>query len=84
MGVGHECDSFLACDVYERFSKVCLCALDQAVSRFGEVGPKRESVGMLVPCWFLGTGVLGGQFCHICSTSLVGFHTQCLAKKNLF
>ena len=50
MVAGHDCESFLACDVCERFSKVCPGALDQAVSQCGEVGPMMEPVGMFVPC----------------------------------
>ena len=84
MGVGQVGESFLACDVCVQFSKVWPIALVQAVGRFGEVGPRNESVGMFAQCWFLGTGVLGVQFCHICSTTLGDFHTQCLAKMNLF
>ena len=74
----------LACDMFELFSKAWTLALAQAVGRFGEVGPRSESVGMFAQCWFLGTGVLGDQFCHTCSTTLEGFRTQCLAKKSLF
>ena len=77
-------DSFLACDVFELFSKVWTLALAQVVGRFGKVGLRSELVGMFAQCWFLGTGVLGDQFCHTCSTSLGGFPTQCLAKKSLF
>ena len=77
-------DSFLVCDVFELFSKAWTLALAQAVGRFGKVGPRCESVRMFAQCWFLGTGVLGDQFCHTCSTTLEGFRTQCLAKKSLF
>ena len=36
----------LACDMFELFSKAWTLALAQAVGRFGEVGPRSESVGM--------------------------------------
>ena len=39
-------DSFLACDAFEQFSKAWTLAFAQAVGRFGEVGPRNESVGM--------------------------------------
>ena len=74
----------LTCDVFELFSKAWTLALAQVVGRFGEVGPRSESVGMFVQCWFLGTGVLSDQFCHTCSITLGGFRTQCLARKSLF
>ena len=74
----------LTCNMFELFSKAWTLALAQAVGRFGEVGLRSESVGMFAQCWFLGTRVLGDQFCHTCSTTLEGFRTQCLAKKSLF
>ena len=74
----------LACNMFELFSKAWTLALVQAVGWFGEVGPRCESVRMFAQCWFLGTGVLGDQVCHTCSTTLGGFRTQCLAKKSQF
>ena len=75
---------FDECDEFVQSSKVLAHALAQSVELLCEVGPRCDLVWWFVQLCFLGTGVRGGQFDHICSTVLGGFHTLCLAKRYQF